>query len=137
VAAAWAVGIGIGLSPLLGLHTLIGLLLAVVFRLNKIDVLLGTMISNPWVLTAYFPVSVALGQWILGIRVPHIEIPEIRQLLSPTAWGEQRAWLEPLLFAWSMGAAVLALIGGVTTYFLVRAAVVRHRLRLAAHARHS
>jgi hypothetical protein len=131
VAAAWALGIALGLSPFLGLHTLLGLLLAVVFRLNKIDVLLGTMISNPWVLTAYFPVSVALGQWLLGVDVPRIELPELRQLLSPAAWGEQRAWLEPLLLAWGAGATLLAAIGGVLTYFLVRAAVIRHRRRIA------
>ncbi|MFI5143770.1 MAG: DUF2062 domain-containing protein, partial [Thermoanaerobaculales bacterium] len=38
LAAAWAVGIGIGMSPFLGLHTAIALLLAFAFRLNKVDV---------------------------------------------------------------------------------------------------
>ncbi len=133
VAAAWALGIGIGLSPLLGLHTVIGLLLAVVLRLNKVDVLLGTMISNPWVLTAYFPISVALGQWLLATRVPRIEIPGLRQIFSFAAWNSQRAWLAPLLLTWTAGATVLALVGATVTYVLVRAAVIRHRRRLAAH----
>jgi hypothetical protein len=134
VAAAWALGIGLGLSPFLGLHTLIGLLLAVVLRLNKIDVLLGTMISNPWVLTAYFPISVALGQLLLGVKVPRIVIPGLRQLFSFAAWNAHRAWLAPLLLTWAAGSTVLALIAAGVTYLLVRAAVVRHRRRLAAAA---
>jgi uncharacterized protein len=135
VAAAWALGIGLGLSPIIGLHTVLGLLLALVFRLNKIDVLLGTMVSNPWVLTAYFPVSVALGKRLLGIAVPRIELPAFRQLLSFAAWNEQRSWLEPLMLAWTAGATLFALVGGVLSYFVVRAAVVRHRRRLAAAQR--
>ena len=47
VAAAWAVGVGIGLSPALGLHTALALAVALAFRLNKVDVLLGTLIVNP------------------------------------------------------------------------------------------
>jgi uncharacterized protein len=131
VAAAWALGIGIGLSPLLGLHTVLGLVLAMILRLNTIDVLLGTMISNPWVLTAYFPASVALGTWLLGIRVPRIELPELHQLFSVAAWTEQRAWLEPLMLAWGAGATLIAAIGAVATYLGVRAAVMRHRRRLS------
>jgi uncharacterized protein (DUF2062 family) len=133
VAAAWALGIGIGLSPFIGLHTVLGLLLAVIFRLNKIDVLLGTMVSNPWVLTVYFPASVALGKWMLRINVPRIVIPELQQLLSIAAWNDQRSWLEPLLLSWTVGGTVCALVGAAVTYFLVRSAAVRHRRRLAAH----
>jgi hypothetical protein len=130
VAGAWALGIGIGLSPLLGLHTVIALLLAVLLRLNKVDVLLGTMISNPWVLAAYFPACVVLGQWLLGIEVPRVAMPELHQLLSPSAWREQGAWLRPLVLAWWAGAGTVAVAGGGVTYLAVRKAVIRHRRKL-------
>ena len=131
VAGAWALGVGIGLSPLLGLHTVVALLLAVLLRLNKVDVLLGTMISNPWVLAAYFPACVVLGQWLLGIEVPRVAMPELHQLLSPSAWREQGAWLRPLMAAWWAGAGTVAVVGTGATYVAVRAAVIRHRRRLA------
>jgi uncharacterized protein len=130
IAAAWALGIGIGLSPLLGLHTVGALLLAVLLRLNKVDVLLGTMISNPWVLAAYFPACVVLGQWLLGIDVPRVAIPELNQLFSPSAWREQGEWLRPLMVAWWAGSGAVAIIGAGVTYFAVRAAVNRHRRKL-------
>ena len=130
IAAAWALGIGIGLSPLLGLHTVGALLLAVLLRLNKVDVLLGTMISNPWLLAAYFPACVVLGQWLLGIDVPRVAIPELSQLFSPSAWREQGEWLRPLMAAWWAGAGAVTVVGTGAPYFGVRAAVVRHRRKL-------
>lgn len=129
IAAAWALGIGIGLSPLLGLHTVSALLLAVLLRLNKVDVLLGTMISNPWVLAAYFPACVVLGQWLLGIEVPRVAMPELNQVFSPSAWREQGEWLRPLMAAWWAGAGAVTVVGTGATYLAVRAAVVRHRRR--------
>jgi uncharacterized protein len=127
IAAAWALGIGIGLSPFLGLHTALALLLAVLLRLNKVDVLLGTMISNPWVLAGYFPACVVLGQWMLGVEVPRVAIPELDLLLSPAAWREHGAWLRPLMVSWAAGAGVVTIAGAAATYPLVRVAVIRHR----------
>ncbi len=135
IAAAWAVGIGIGLSPLLGLHTVLALAAALVFRLNKADVLLGTMITNPWALAVYFPTCVVAGQWLLGIEVPRVAPPELRLLLSVSAWREQGAWLGPLLLAWWTGSGIAALAGAPLTYLAVRAAVRRHRARHQAPPR--
>ena len=128
IASAWALGIGIGLSPFLGLHTALALLLAVLFRLNKVDVLLGTMVSNPWVLAGYFPACVALGQWLVGVEVPRVALPELHLLLSLAAWREQGAWLKPLMLAWAAGASVVTIAGAGLTYSIVRLAVIRHRL---------
>jgi hypothetical protein len=133
IAAAWAVGIGVGLSPLLGLHTVLALAAALAFRLNKVDVLLGTMITNPWALAVYFPACVVAGQWLLGIEVPRVAVPELRLLLSASAWGDQAAWLKPLLLVWWTGSGIATVVGTTVTYFAVRAAVRRHRARHACH----
>src|SRR5271167_2106233 len=52
VAASFAIGVAISFTPLLGLHWIIALLLAVILRLNKVDVLLGTLVVNPLTLPA-------------------------------------------------------------------------------------
>ena len=69
VAVAAPLMIGIGLSPLMGLHTVLALVLALLFRLNKVDVLLGTLIINPWTLTLFFPAAVYLGKRITGVHM--------------------------------------------------------------------
>ena len=132
LAAAWALGIGLGLSPLIGLHTAIALLLAVAFRLNKVDVLLGTLIANPWTLTVYFPAAVFLGRWITGVRIPRMELPPPSRMLQLALWRSNAHWVRCILIAWGVGATVCALVAGVGTYFVLRRAIEHHRLRLAA-----
>jgi uncharacterized protein len=134
VAAAWAVGVGIGLSPLFGLHTAIALGIAFLFRLNKLDVLIGTLIINPWTMTLYFPSAVMLGRFVTGIRVPRIVLPHLEDLFVLAAWREQTSWMKPLLVAWAVGALLVAFVVGFTTYWVVRGMVVTHRRRHAARA---
>lgn len=134
LAAAWALGIGLGLSPLLGLHAVIALLLAFVFRLNKVDVLLGTLIINPWTFTIYFPAAVLVGKRITGVHVPRFLIPRPEEVLHAAMWRERAPWLRSLLLTWGVGATVLALLGGVVTYFVLKRMIVFHRLRHAAKA---
>jgi uncharacterized protein (DUF2062 family) len=126
VAAAWALGVGISLSPLLGLHTVIALALAFLFRLNKVDVLLGTLIINPWTLTIYFPAAVTLGALVTGEAV---RLLSPRELLSGSAWQGQAHALKPVLKAWFVGATPFALLVALATFLLLRRAIERHRRR--------
>ncbi|HEY6065556.1 MAG TPA: DUF2062 domain-containing protein, partial [Thermoanaerobaculia bacterium] len=66
VAAAIGLGIAIGFSPFVGLHFVMALGLALLFRLNKIDTLLGTFLGNPWTWAPVFPVGYRLGRLLLG-----------------------------------------------------------------------
>ncbi len=127
LASAWALGIGLGLSPLLGLHTVIALLLAFAFRLNKVDVLLGTLIANPWTLTLYFPAAVWLGKRMTGVRVPRFVIPHPEEVLHAAMWRDRAPWLRSLLLTWGVGASVLAALAGLVTYLVLKRLIVFHR----------
>ncbi len=48
VAFAFAVGVFLAFSPLLGLHAILGLTIAFAFGLNRAAVLIGVFVSNPW-----------------------------------------------------------------------------------------
>src|SRR6478736_7187723 len=67
-AAAFALGVFLGFSPLLGLHTVLGLVLAFALNLNRVAVLLGIYSNLPWILPAYYTIATAIGAAIL--RVP-------------------------------------------------------------------
>lgn len=131
LAAAWAVGVAISLSPLIGLQTGLALVAALAFRLNKIDVLLGTLLINPWTLPPYFAATVTLGTWLTGLPIADLTVPEPHLLLSPRAWQEHAAWLKPLLLAWFSGAGVTAPVGGVLTYVAIRRLIETRRQRAA------
>lgn len=134
LAAAWGVGVAVSLSPLLGFHTGLALVLAFVFRLNKIDVLLGTLLINPWTLPPYFAAAVSLGSWLTGAGVPDVALPHHDLLLSVTAWREHASSLRPLLYAWFAGAGAISPVGGLFTYFAVRRAIEKRRRRAAREA---
>jgi uncharacterized protein len=129
LAGAWALGIGIGLSPLFGLHTVIALVLAVVLRLNKVDVLLGTLIINPWTLPVYFPSAVIVGRSVTGVRIPHFALPHPEAFLHLAVWRHNAPWLRSVLLAWGVGATIVSLLSAAGTYLLLRRLVLVHRAR--------
>ncbi len=67
MAVAFSVGVFCGFSPLVGLHTITGLAAAVLFRLNKVAVLLGVYLNNPWVLIPYYALATWVGVLITGM----------------------------------------------------------------------
>jgi uncharacterized protein (DUF2062 family) len=127
LAAAWALGIAIGLSPLMGLHTVLALVLALLFRLNKVDVLLGTLVINPWTLPAYFPAAVFLGKRITGVHIPRFVRHNPSEILRAAMWHDNAPWLRSVLLAWSVGATVFALLVGLGMYFLLKRLIRVHR----------
>ncbi len=133
LAAAWALGIGIGLSPLIGLHTLMAIVLAMVLRLNKVDVLLGTLIINPWTLTAYFPTAVMVGKRLTGVPIPHFALPRPEAFLHAAVWRDSAPWVRSVLLAWGVGATIFSVVTAAATYFLLRRLILVHR----AHRRRS
>ncbi|MFQ5738514.1 MAG: DUF2062 domain-containing protein [Acidobacteriota bacterium] len=66
-AFAFALGVFLGFSPLLGLHTALGLALAVVLRLNKIAVLVGIYLNNPWIIVPFYGFATWLGLKLTGL----------------------------------------------------------------------
>ena len=61
---AFSVGVFLGFSPFLGLHTVLALLISLLFRFNKTAVLVGVFINNPWIVLPYY----SLATWV-GIRL--------------------------------------------------------------------
>ena len=68
LALAFAAGVFIGMSPLLGLHTVLGIALAWTCGLNRIATLTGVFVTNPWTIVPIYTFSTWLGAKILGIN---------------------------------------------------------------------
>lgn len=121
IALSWAVGVSIGFSPILGLHTVLALLLAFLLRLNKLDVLLGTLVINPWTLPAYWLAATTLGGIILGQPChffgSHLIPKDVFTVAFSLHW---RGWLWQVMVGWFVGASVFAAVAGASTYFGLR-----------------
>ena len=69
-AAAFALGVFFGFSPLLGLHTLLDVFPAFLLNLNRVAVLLGVYSNLPWIIAPYYAFATMAGAMITRTRVP-------------------------------------------------------------------
>lgn len=115
-AAAFAAGVFIGFSPLLGLQTLLALGIAVGFRLNRLAMLAGTYVNLPWFMAPYYAATTAAGAWLLGQALPPNLGGQIDAVMGLPSWRAQIEGLatlvRPFLAAYvagsSLGCTVLA-----------------------------
>lgn len=141
VAAAIGLGVAIGFSPFVGLHFALALALALIFRLNKLDAILGTLAGNVPTWGVVFPLGFRLGRTILRYDrriVPRLNLEPL--LHSDFTWifhpvqtihvvfGHRALW--PRLLSFVVGTSILAIGIGV-----ISALVARTILR-AYHRRH-
>jgi uncharacterized protein (DUF2062 family) len=131
-AAAFAIGVFFGFSPFLGLHTVLGLVVAFVFKLNRVAVLLGIYSNLPWILPAYYTLTTVLGAAVLRVDIPPGLLQDFRDSLGAASWGEFRdlaRTLTPMLWAYALGSTVGALALALTAYRVSLTMIVAHRRR--------
>ncbi|MEO7274322.1 MAG: DUF2062 domain-containing protein [Vicinamibacterales bacterium] len=131
-ALAYAVGVFFGFSPILGLHTILGIAVAFVFGLNRIAVVLGIYSNLPWILPAYYTVTTLLGAFILRVEVPPGLLRELTDSLRDASWGEFRRLahaLWPLAWAFVVGSTLGAITLAAVAYRTSLRLIVAHRRR--------
>lgn len=131
-AAAYAVGVFFGFSPLLGLHTILGLVVAFAFNLNRVAVLLGVYSNLPWILPAYYTLATVLGATILNVDVPPGLLKDFREALTDASWGEFRSLaktLTPLVWSYALGSTIGAVAIAIVAYRASLTMIVAHRKR--------
>jgi hypothetical protein len=141
-AAAYAVGVFFGFSPFLGLHTILGLIVAFTFSLNRVAVLLGVYSNLPWILPAYYTLATMLGATLLRYDLPPRLLVNLRDSLANDSWGQfghLARTLAPLLWAYGLGSTIGAIGLAVVAYRFALAMIITHRRRAAAahHSEHT
>lgn len=118
VALAFAVGIFFGFSPLVGLQTLLAALVAFIWKFNKLAIISGSYISNPWTMGPIIAAAWGLGHSIVG--GPPMELPEVSlaALAGMDFWRQLAGqWRQLLPFA--VGSMILSTAGGLISYPLM------------------
>ena len=77
IALAFALGVFMGISPLLGLHYIGGIALAWLFRLSRLVAVVGVSVNNPWTIVPISTFCVWTGAKLMGIK----------QVLPEVDWG--------------------------------------------------
>ena len=131
-AAAFALGVFLGFSPFLGLHTLLGILFAFLLNLNRVAVLLGVYSNLPWVIAPYYTFVTAAGTKITGDNVPPAFKAQLgalfeHSLFQTEFWGGLITLLKPLLWPYAVGSMIGSVILAALAYPLALAFVTSRR----------
>jgi uncharacterized protein len=135
-AAAFGLGVFLGFSPLLGLHTVLGLLLAFLLGLNRVAVVLGVYSNLPWILPAYYSLATLAGAAVLGVDIQPRALQEAAREFAAASWsvGELSGLahaLAPILWSYVLGSTVGAILLAAAAYRVSLVMIVAHRRRLA------
>ena len=122
IALAFATGVFIGMSPLLGFHTLLGFAIAWIFRLNPFALLAGVYITNPWTIVPIYTFSTYVGAQCLGLEqmIPEIDWSKLSfiNLLND---------LEPLLMPFILGTLLMGSVMSVISSIIISLAAKKIR----------
>ena len=137
-ALAFALGVFIGFSPYLGLHTIIAIVVAFIFNLNRVAVLVGAYSNLPWFLAAYYALATAAGAWLLGTQLPPGFGERLGELFSLSLFGAEfwrtvAAEMRPLFWPYFVGSSIGSVLLSVAAYWLSFGFIeARHRHALEA-----
>ncbi len=142
-AAAFALGVFFGFSPMLGLHTILGILFAFLLNLNRVAVLLGVYSNLPWTIAPYYAFVTLAGARITGHRPPEGFRSQISTLFDLSLYHEE-FWtrlitiLKPLLLPYAVGSLLGAIALAGIAYPLALAFVTsRRRIHdIITHTKH-
>lgn len=131
-AAAYALGVFFGFSPFLGLHTALALTCAFIFNLNRVAVLVGVYSNLPWILAPYYTLTTMMGAELLGTHVPKAFATQLESLftlslLHSEFWRRLVILLRPLLWPYTVGSLIGAVVLAMLGYRLALAFVIARR----------
>lgn len=66
IALSFAIGVFISFTPLLSVHTIMAIAIAVLFRFNKVAIIAGAWINNHLTIPFVFYVSYKIGVFVVG-----------------------------------------------------------------------
>ena len=121
-----ALGIFIGMTPFLGFHTVIAVLLASVLKWSKITAALGVLITNPFTAPFIYPFTYHIGAKVTGFS-------DRSQWLKIFEPGGVIGLMEDspmILVDLSVGGGIIGLPLAVISYYVAINAVSRARRRL-------
>jgi uncharacterized protein (DUF2062 family) len=132
-AAAFALGVLLGFSPLLGLHTVLGLVIAFALSLNRVAVLLGIYSNLPWILPAYYTLTTMAGAAILRVPIKPKLLHDLSAAFREASWADFHHLthvLAPLAWSYVLGSTLGAIVLAIVAYRVSLAMIVAHRRRL-------
>lgn len=126
LARGLACGVFAGLFPFFGSQTLLAILLAFLFRGNKILALVGPWISNPFTSVPIYAFNFYIGKWLLNDHTP--------TEINWHSWEDIKELGVEIIWPLFVGCVVVGLVCAIVSYFLGLQLI--HRVRASSQQRH-
>jgi uncharacterized protein (DUF2062 family) len=119
VAASFALGVAISFTPLLGFHWIVALVIAVLLKLNKVDVFLGTLVVNPLTIGPISALALPVGRAVLRAEREAMAFLPWKEFLNVSFWSHAGPRMRVIGLQWAAGMFVLSLVTGALTYVVL------------------
>jgi uncharacterized protein (TIGR03546 family) len=107
ISAGFAVGVFISFTPFFGLHTLLAIALAFIFRLNKVTCITGSWVNTPLTVVPTLMASFNLGRLLRGKPVKELTFTNLD-------WHSIQPYAKSIL----LGSSIIGFMAAVAAYFI-------------------
>ena len=131
-AAAFALGVFLSFSPLLGLQIAIGMAAALALRLSKVAVFVGLNANLPWIMIPWYVLTTGAAAAALGLAgVPDLA-DRLRQVFEEpfyraAFWRRSVELLGPYFLSFLIGPTAGAIVLGMGAFFVMRWILANYR----------
>jgi uncharacterized protein (DUF2062 family) len=126
IALGLALGVFIGMAPIMGFQTGIAIFFAALFKWSKISAALGVWITNPLSAPLIYSLTYVTGAWLLGVESGFNLHPE----LSAAAVEKMLQKAPKMLGVLTIGGIVIGLPLAFLSYYFSYAAVLKYQENL-------
>lgn len=129
IALGMGIGVFAGMLPWVISQTVVALILAAIFRANKVSAAAGTWITNPFTNLPLYFIGYAMGALLMGQPVlPYDELH--KGFVEASSFMEvAKIFVSRLGMPIFIGTAILGAIMGIAAYFITYQAVIAYRLQ--------
>ncbi|BAI81161.1 conserved hypothetical protein [Deferribacter desulfuricans SSM1] len=121
IALSSAIGVFIGFSPYLGLHTVLAIAIAYVFNLPIYPLILGAYITNPITFIFIYAFCYKVGLWLTDINT------KISIDWNHLTWHDLFTNVKGMLIPFFVGTHVVGVIASIMAYCLVYFVLKKYR----------
>ena len=117
IALGVAIGLCCGVAIPLG-QMILAIVLAFVFKANKVFAAAATFISNPYTSPIIYPIFCLIGAKIIGVNLTFSEIQKfINEMITTFSWKLLFNMGYELLICYIVGGTIVGVLLGITGYF--------------------
>jgi uncharacterized protein (DUF2062 family) len=122
VAGGMAIGVFVGMTPTVPLHTILAVLIALILKRSKLAAALGVWVANPFMLPFIYFLDYKVGQLLTGADAPSLAISNfsITNLID-LGWSISY----PLFF----GGAVTGILCAIPSYSMTKRLILLYQAR--------